>query len=235
MKKTKAISKPENQAVAQVESAYYGIALSLIGVAKLEEMRELMDYAAEQTAAARLIEITDDESDLDGKNILVNLRKARKVGEELQKFFTGPLEAAKKTVIATFKGLGTPAAEQEDRLTKEAGALYMRKLQAQREEADRVARVQREAEEKARRMGRATPRPVWTETVAPVERVAQVDNGTVGQGTEFKADFEAGVNLDLVPRQYLKLDESRVRQAVASGVREIPGIIIKEMPKLAVR
>ncbi len=234
-KKAIAVRKPaDSPAITQVKSAYSTIALSPAGQSKLEEMRELVAFAAEQTSAARDISITDDETDLEGKNILVNLRKARKAGEELQKFFTSPLEAAKKSIIATFKAMGLDAAEQEDRLTKEANALFMAKLAAQRAETDRIAAEQRAAEEKARRTGRAVVAPA-VEAPAVVERVAQVDNGTTSQGTEFKAMFEEGVNLEIVPRQYLRLDESRVREAVKSGVRIIPGISIREVPKLAVR
>lgn len=234
MVKKKAVAVVENHAVATVKSAYNGIALSSVGQAKLVEMHELMEYAAEQTAAARRISITDDESDLAGKNVLVNIRKARKAAEEMQKFFTSPLEAAKKVVIATFKGLGAEAAEQEDRLTREAGALYMAKVVIARQEEARIQAERQAAAEKARRMGRAVVAPVAVPVEKP-ERVAQVDNGTVGQGTEWKAMLDEPVNLEIVPRQYLKLDESRVRQAVASGVREIPGVPIREVPKLAVR
>ncbi len=235
-KKALAVVKPpQNTAIAQVKTAYQGIALSAVGRAKLQEMSDLMEYAAEQTSDACRIRIIDDESDAKGKNILVNLRKARKAGEELQEFFTKPLEAAKKSVIATFRGLGTPAKEQEDRLTKEAGALFMAKIALQRREKEAQESAQREAEEKARRMGRSVPAPVQQEAPAPVERVAQVDNGTVGQGTEFRPMFEKGVRLDIVPRQYLKLDESAVRAAVKSGTHVIPGIIIEEVAKLAVR
>ena len=234
-KKAIVVKEAPNTAIMQVKSAYQGIALSAVGRAKLQEMSDLMEYAAEQTSDARRITITDDASDAAGKNILVNLRKARKAGEELQEFFTKPLEAAKKSVIATFRGLGTPAKEQEDRLTKEAGTLMMAKITEQCREQERQAATQREAEEKARRMGRAVPTPVPEPEVAPVETVTRSDNGTVSQGTEWKPDFEAGVRLDMVPRQYLKLDETAVRAAVKSGVREIPGITIRECPKLAVR
>ena len=63
----------------------------------------------------------------------------------------------------------------------------------------------------------------------------EAENGSVGMGTEFKAQFHEGVNLELVPRQYLVLSEKLVNAAVASGVRVIPGITIREVAKLAVR
>ena len=104
--------KSDSREVAVIKSAYT-IALSPAAMLKIKEMQELVEYAAEQTALAVDVTIEDEESDAIGKNLLVNLRKARKTGEELQSFFTSPLEASKKTVIATFKALGAEAKEQE--------------------------------------------------------------------------------------------------------------------------
>ncbi len=110
----------------------------------------------------------------------------------------------------------------------------MKKLNEAREAQAVEQRKQDEAAAKARKLGQA-PKPVFVEPVAKPERLTEAENGTVGMGTEFRWDSAAGANLELVPRQYLKLDESRVRQAVASGVRVIPGLTIREFPKLAVR
>lgn len=227
-------AQADSHEVAVVKSAYT-IALSPAALLKLKEMQDLVEYAAEQTELARSVSIDSTETDVEGKNLLVNLRKCRKTAEDLQKFFTSPLEASKKTVIATFKALGAEAAEQEDRLSREAGAFYMKGVNEAREAAAEAQRKVDEAAAKARKLGQA-PKPVFqTPVVQAPERTVEAENGSVGMGTEWKADFEAGVNLDLVPRQYLKLDESRVRQAVASGVRIIPGVVIKEVAKLAVR
>lgn len=227
-------SIPDIKAVATVKSAYT-IALSPLAIVKLDEMKELVEYAAEQTEAARSVTIEDADSDSEGKNLLVNLRKCRKTAEELQKFFTSPLEASKKTVIATFKALGAEAAEQEDRLAKEAGAFYMKGLADAREAQLIEQRRQDEAAAKARKLGQAPKATFVPAPVAAPERTTEAENGSVGMGTEFRPMFEKGVNLDLVPRQYLILSEPLVRAAVKSGVKIIPGIVIEECPKLAVR
>ena len=232
-KKTLAV-KADSREVAVIKSAYT-IALSPAAMLKIKEMQDLVEYAAEQTELARSVTIEDDASEFEGKNLLVNLRKARKAGEELQSFFTSPLEASKKTVIATFKAIGAEAKEQETRLFNEAGALHMKKLNEAREAAAENQRKIDEAAAKARKLGQA-PKPVFqAPVVQDPERTVTTENGSVGMGTEFKAQFHEGVNLELVPRQYLVLSEKLVNAAVASGVRVIPGITIREVAKLAVR
>ncbi len=226
--------KADSREVAVIKSAYT-IALSPAAMLKIKEMQDLVEYAQEQTDIAAGIRITDAETDADGKNILVNLRKCRKTAEELQKFFTSPLEASKKTVIASFKALGLNASIQEDRLAKEAGEFYMAGVTAAREAAAEAQRKVDEAAAKARKLGQA-PKPVFQAPVVQApERLTEAENGTVGMGVEFKAQFQEGVNLELVPRQYLVLSEKLVNAAVASGVRVIPGITIREVAKLAVR
>lgn len=233
-KKALAVVRKDIAAVATVKSAYH-IALSPVALLKMKELEDLVDYAEEQTALAEDVRIIDADTDAEGKNLLVNLRKCRKASEELQKFFTSPLEASKKTVIATFKALSAAAGEQEDRLAREVGEFYMLGISKAREAAAAAENARALAEAKARKLGQA-PKPVFVEPkVQAPERLTEAENGSVGMGTEFKWDPEGGVNLELVPRQYLKLDEPRVRQAVASGVRIIPGLSIKEFPKLAVR
>ncbi len=230
----KALAVKESQAVSTIKSAYT-IALSPAALLKIEEMKELVEYANEQTNLALDISINSPESDLDGKNLLVNLRKCRKTAEELQKFFTSPLEASKKTVIATFKTLGAEAAEQEQRLAKEAGDFYMKGVEEAREASAKAQRAIDEAATKARKLGQA-PKPVFqAPAVLTPEKTQTTENGSVGMGTEWKAQFHEGVNLEMVPRQYLVLSESLVRAAVASGVHIIPGISIREVAKLAVR
>ena len=233
-KKALAVVK-DSKEVAVVKGAYT-IALSPVALLKLKEMQELVEYAAEQTALAVDVTIEDEESDAVGKNLLVNLRKARKAGEELQSFFTSPLEASKKTVIATFKAIGAEAKEQEQRLAKESGDLYMKTLNEAREAAAEAQRKVDEAAAKARKLGQAPKRELPAEPTQPLpEKTVVTENGSVGMGSEFRPLFERGVNLDLVPRQYLKLDEAAVRAAVKSGVRVIPGIVVEECAKLAVR
>ena len=226
--------KADSREVAVIKSAYT-IALSPAAMLKIKEMQDLVEYAQGQTDIAAGIRITDAETDAEGKNLLVNLRKCRKTAEELQKFFTSPLEASKKTVIASFKALGLNASIQEDRLAKEAGEFYMAGVNAAREAAAVAQAKIDEAAAKARKLGQA-PKPVFQAPVVQTpERLTEAENGSVGMGTEFKAQFQEGVNLELVPRQYLVLSEKLVNAAVASGVRVIPGITIREVAKLAVR
>ena len=73
--------KADSREVAVIKSAYT-IALSPAAMLKIKEMQDLVEYAREQTDIAAGVSITDADSDAEGKNLLVNLRKCRKTAEE---------------------------------------------------------------------------------------------------------------------------------------------------------
>lgn len=233
MSKPVAIKNPADIIIHQVKEAYR-IGLTGTAIAKLNELSQLVEYFNDQAHLAKDIRITDEATNAYGAELLVNLRKARKAGEELQKFFTKPLNDAKSDVISTFRNLGADAAAQEARLDTEAKAWFLKKLNAQREEQEKQLAAEQAAAAKARQTGRGVPPPFRPAEPASVERTINAEYGTVSMRPVFKADFTQ-VSLDLVPRQYLILDERKVNAAVESGVREIPGIVIKETVESRVR
>ncbi|GAI97783.1 unnamed protein product [marine sediment metagenome] len=64
------------------------------------------------------------------------------------------------------------------------------------------------------------------------QRTVQADTGsaTVKKVWTFQVEDSA-----LVPEQYKVVDERKIRAAVASGIREIPGVKIFLSPQVAVR
>lgn len=230
----KALAKPKSKPptpVAVVQTAY-DLKLTTEAVGRLKEITDAVAYAAEQTAIAKKISIKDDDSNAAGADVVVNLTKTRKVLDELQKYFTGPFESAKKVIIAKFKELGAEAETEEKRLRKEAEDLWMAKEnQRRKDKADRIAK-QQEEERKARQLGRAAPKPIAAAPAPEPERTTRTDNGALGIKLVWGFDV---VDAALVPRKYLTIDEKAIRAAIALGERSIPGINISERPQSAVR
>jgi len=74
-------------------------------------------------------------------------------------------------------------------------------------------------------------KPEDTDVIVPIVESVKTVRGEVSTNTAIKYnDFEL-VNLDEVPREYLVLDESKVKEAInKGGVAEIKGI--KIVPKV---
>lgn len=68
----------------------------------------------------------------------------------------------------------------------------------------------------------------------PVKGIARTLGADGSMSTSTEWAFEI-INADLVPRPYCEADESKVRKAVKSGVREIPGVRIYEKAKFTNR
>jgi hypothetical protein len=60
----------------------------------------------------------------------------------------------------------------------------------------------------------------------------RVQGGLAYEKTDWKYDVE---NLSVVPREFLRLDEEKVKLAIKSGAREIPGLRIVEETKTVIR
>lgn len=210
----------------------YKLTMTPQAIARLAEIREAVLYAQGQTEIASGITVSDDESNAAASDVVVNLAKTAKVFEDLRKFYTDPLEQAKKGIIAVFKNLGQEPAVQEDRLRKGIGAYYQTKENKRRaDEAQRVADEQ-ERQKKARALGRSAPAPIASAPVQEIQRQTVTENGSAGVSLYWGFDI---VTPSAVPAQYKVVDEKLIRQAVANGARDIPGVLISERPRVAVR
>lgn len=227
----KTIAAVSEAPVAVIESAYQ-IKMSEEALAKLKDIPEMTAYAQEQTALAAAIAVTDETSYEVGAAALVNLTKTRKGLEELQAFFSKPLEATKKKVIATFKALGEEALKQEDRLREETGAYWMKRENDRRAAESRRQADAAAAERKARMLGRAAPAPVTAPAVVETPKTTATENGGLTIKTVWVGEV---VDAAAVPEKYWVIDQKRIDADVKAGERSIPGVAITEKPMAAVR
>lgn len=221
--------------VTVVQSAY-SLTLTPEAQGRLIEIEEAVTYLDEQTELARAVTISDDATNAEGAALAVNLTKARKVLEALQTYYTQPLEAAKKSVIARFKELVTGATKEEDRLRQEAVALWTKRETEKRNAETRRLAAEQEALKKARALGKAAPKPVAAAPVAEVARATKTENGSLGITLEWSFNPDT-VDLSKVPEMYIveTLNTVLVKAAIKGGARQIQGITILEVPRTAVR
>lgn len=230
--KTLTKKKAKELPVAAIRDAY-AIQLTPEAIAKLRDVQEAAEFATSEADAAAKIMVRDEDTNSAASECVVNLTKVRKMLEELQKFYTGPLESRKKQVIATFKKLGEYALGQEARLRAETEAWFQKKLDKQREDERKRIAEEQEKQRKARMLGKSAPPPLASAPVEEIPRSTETENGKLGFSLVWELVGISDENA--IPRQYLSVDEKKIRAAIAAGVREIPGVVIKERPQSAVR
>jgi hypothetical protein len=98
-----------------------------------------------------------------------------------------------------------------------------------REAQERATQAEQAAEEARQREIAAKSAPA-TAVAAPTALVS-----TSGSASARKRWVAEVVHVDLVPRQYLVVDQAALNAAVRSGAREIPGVLIEQRSELSVR
>lgn len=145
--------------------------------------------------------------------------KIKEVDEE-RKNYTNPLEKSKKLLIAKAKEIIEPIEKYVEKISGVMSVWYMAE---EKRRQDEQKRLEAEAIKNAK--------PEETDVIVPVVESVKTVRGDVSTSTAIKYnDFEL-VNIDEVPREYLMLDESKVKEAInKSGINSISGIkIIKKI------
>lgn len=219
---------------AQVQAAY-DVKLTPEAAAKLASIKEYADYAREQTEVASRVSVVDEASNARAAELTINLTKARKGLEELQGFFSKPLNDRKTLVLGVFKRLIADPQGQEDRLRQEMGA-WWQKNENERLDKEAKAKAAREKQERdAAKLGRSAPKFVAPPPQPEPVKTVHTENGQ--SNVKLVWDYEEQ-DVQKVPPQYLKPREvaaSAVRAAIADGVREIAGLRIYQKPQVAVK
>ncbi|HAM58782.1 MAG TPA: hypothetical protein DCQ64_26570 [Candidatus Rokubacteria bacterium] len=195
-----------------------------------ERVQELSQGSIELLQRAQSITITDDESDLEAAEFLAQVKTARKRIEELRHWFTDPLEAQKKAIIARFKATDAPL----DRAEKIVGGKHIAYTQAKEEANNREQeRLRKLAEAKqARQAARAEekgleapPVVIPMPTIAAPQKTIHTSAGSV---TVRKVWRHQVVDFAALPEEYKIADDVKLGKVVRAGVREIPGVRIYE-------
>lgn len=176
--------------------------------------------------------VIDDEAGYArASEILAQIARLKKRLEERRQFFVKPLNDQVKRINNLFKSLQEPL-DRMDKKLRDAISDYRRQMEQKKREEEEFLRKKREilarlAEKKGETV--APPPPVET---MPIPAAVRTENGLV---TTRKVWTFRVIDESLIPREYLVLDESRVRKAIAAGVREIPGLEIYQHEEVVVR
>ena len=202
-------------------------------IAIVDQDQRVVEFSAKAKALiehAESIVITDEASDYEAVEFIANVKSTLKGWDELRHFFTDPLEAHKKSIIARFK----PDAEGLDKAQKIAGSKHINytlaKEEAARKEQERLrklaeakqARQAAKAEEKGLE---APPVVIPMPTVEAPAKTIHTAAGKVTMRSVWKAEI---TDFNLLPDEYKMADEVKIGKVVRAGIRQIPGVRIYE-------
>jgi hypothetical protein len=195
-----------------------------------ERVQELTEGSHMLVEQANSIEITDDESDVVAAEFLAQVKTARKRVDELRHWFTDPLEAQKKAIIARFKATDAPL-EQAQKIVGGKHIAYTRaKEEAARKEQERLRKLaearQERAVKRAEEKGLEAPVPVIP--MPTIEAPPKTIHTAAGAVTTRKVWRHEVVDFAALPEEYKVADEVKLGKVVRAGVREIPGVRIFE-------
>lgn len=207
------------------------------------DISKLLGKKVELTEMVDRAQVTNDDEEGRANDLLKIIKSAIKVADEER---TGAGEWFRNKVNeinAKYKDeVIAPLTAAKDKLEKLIKPYALKKIQIQREN-ERIARenLEREALEKASKAATPEAQNQIIETaVKASERVSAPTTvrGSYGSVTSSRIVYKFEVeDLSQVPREYLVLDESKVRKAINGDkrVESIPGIKIVEDVQLTSR
>jgi hypothetical protein len=168
-------------------------------------------------AKAEAQKITDSTSQTMAVELLGEIKRRKIDAEETRKAMKRPWDTLVRAIDGAWRAILDPL-DAAERTLKNRWAIYVAEERAAQEKALEKQRAHEQAFQKANPS--ATVLPV--EAPAPVSNITTTASGSKAVGREVP-DFEI-LDLEKVPHQYLDLNPTRVKAAMRSGVREIPGL-----------
>lgn len=191
-----------------------------------------MSAAKKYTAQALLVQVRDAPSLDVAANMLVQLKAAQKQVDAARVELLRPAQETVKKLQALFKPT-LDELEKVERELKGKVAAYRTELE-NKAEAERVELL-RKAEE-AQAKGKAKQATAFAEKSLAVQGFTNTTMASAGGSLQVSKpwDFEVE-DVGAVPKEYLTVDEAKVRSAIKAGIRDIPGVRIFQRTQLAVR
>lgn len=224
-----ALKEDTKQSIAPINSNIFDIEKAK---KHFEKYIEEIDKTYE---VAQQLKVEDQESNKKAVEIGTSAKKLYKKIEETRKSIIEEPNSFVKSVNS-FARIFTDKLKSIEQLMKQKISQYRAIEEQKRREAELKAKkaieeLQKKLEKEAKEKG---IEPVKVEApVIPAEpKITRTESGSASGRKVWT--FEV-VNIDEVPREYLSLNEKKVRDAVRAGVREIPGIRIFQKEKTTFR
>jgi len=163
-----------------------------------------------------------NQADVDNANIVLNhITKQMKTIEEKRKTFTQPLNQSLREINSTFKKLVEPLKSAREILRDKVMDWRRKEQEKIRIEQERIMKEEqrrRKIQEAHKDRGHEVSEPVVMTKPEPLKKT---------DSTQIRKDWKFDIlDSTKIPREYLLANETKIRQAIWNGVREIPGVRI---------
>lgn len=172
------------------------------------------------TKKATTIAIEKSEDMVPATEFLKQVTARKKRIEELRIFFTKPLNDHIKQINVEFKKTLYPLEEIEKDIKGKM-------IDFRRIEAENIHKEQERLLKKSEQMKTEKKKEEYKEKAEELKQETKVESKSGSVRVRKVWKFEI-IDEAQIPREYLKVDETAIRQAVSGGLREINGIRIYE-------
>lgn len=177
------------------------------------------------------IQEVKNQGDVDLTNKILKLISEQiRVVEEKRKSFTAPLNWSLKEINTTFKAITNPLQTAKNILSNKVMAWRQKEQEKIRIEQARIEKEEerrRKIQEAHEKQGHEVSKPVIMTRPEPLK---VKDTTTTRKVWKFKITDSAKV-----PREYMIIDDGKIREAVRNGIREIEGIKIYQEEIIVIR
>lgn len=193
------------------------------------------------------IVITDDNSLEQGKELARRAKKIENFIEEKRKEATKPLLERKKMIDEFAKTLINELTLATKSLREQILFYEQEKERKRLEELRRIEEEKRRIQEELKRKEEELKKAqIEGDTTKQIEIIQQINTTkqeqietqeeTIGKSKNLREvwDFEI-IDPNIVPREYLVVNETAIRKAIYAGIREIPGVRIFKKQQLYIK
>jgi|GEM_PF-2400646 len=177
--------------------------------------------------------IRDPETNAKAADWAVETKKLLKRLEELRKKIVGPYNSYLTQVNGFFKLYTEPLMQAETYLSRQLGNYRQfqeneaRRIKAEQEAETRKIQKQLEDEAAAAKAKdiHYEPAPIVAPVAPEIQRVTRTSGGSTSQRKDWTFEVE---NESLIDREFLMLNEKKLREHIKGGLRNTPGVRIFE-------
>jgi len=183
----------------------------------------------------RSLVIIDDDSLDRGKSLVKDARMIEGLIDDKRKQLTRPLLDEKKIIDDIAKSITSDLNDAIKDLRAQILKYEKKKEEDRLEELRRIEEEKKKAEE--RLMSSASSKDDVLEAIDVIQEIAKTEDELreAKSSSISKVWTYEVVDIKLVPRAYLKIDDAEVKAAIKVGIREIPGIRIFQKDQLVIR
>lgn len=205
-----------------------------------QEREKALARSRDVSAQVALLKVTDARTEKVANTLLLDIQSAEKEVQAQRDFIIKPLKQHIVQLESLFKPAKEALEKADQQLRRKVLDYRAEQARVAQEEQDRLlaeaeaaqAKAQATKGKKAQALAsEAQALAVQAQEVSAPARVMQTDNGQVATRKVWRFEVE---DVGAVPAEYFTLDESKLRKAVQSGARQIPGVRIFEEETLAV-